>query len=281
MQKKPPTFRLLTGLSVDEFHRLLAELETAWGAARARRAARPRWRRLGAGPHHKLCLGDRLLIVVMYYRLYVTQDFLGFLFGIDKSTVCRILRQIEPLLAGIFRIPEKKVKLQPDEIRELFVDATEQPTQRPQKKQRRYYSGKKKRHTMKHQLVVVRQKKRRGQKKRKQRIAAVSPAAPGAEHDKKLYDRVRLRWPEGVPRLGDSGYQGTDLRTPKKKPRQGELTPRQKRGNRRLGQKRIAVEHGIGKMKIWRIAAERYRNPRKRHTLMFKNVAGLHNRMFG
>ena len=44
--------------------------------------------------------------------------------------------------------------------------------------------------------------------------------------------------------------------------------------------KRIAAEHGIGKMKIWRIAAERYRNPTRRHTLILKNVAGLHNLMF-
>ena len=38
---------------------------------------------------------------------------------------------------------------------------------------------------------------------------------------------------------------------------------------------------GIGKMKIWRIAADRYRNPPRRHTVMMKNVAGLHNRMYG
>ena len=43
---------------------------------------------------------------------------------------------------------------------------------------------------------------------------------------------------------------------------------------------RVAVEHGIGKMKIWRIAAERYRNPLRRHTLIIKNVAGLHNMVF-
>ena len=57
-------------------------------------------------------------------------------------------------------------------------------------------------------------------------------------------------------------------------------TPRQKAGNRRVGRKRVAVEHGIGKVQVWRIAAERRRNPRRRHTLVMKNVAGLHNRMF-
>lgn len=65
----------------------------------------------------------------------------------------------------------------------------------------------------------------------------------------------------------------------KKKPKRG-LTRRQRRGNRRHSRKRIVVEHGIGKMKSWRIAAERYRNPVRRHTLILKNVAGLHNLMY-
>jgi hypothetical protein len=40
------------------------------------------------------------------------------------------------------------------------------------------------------------------------------------------------------------------------------------------------AEHGIGKMKVWRIAAERYRNRVGKHTLIMKNVAGLHNLMY-
>lgn len=46
------------------------------------------------------------------------------------------------------------------------------------------------------------------------------------------------------------------------------------------GLREIVAEHGIGKMKVWRIAAERYRNPIGRHPLFMKNVAGLHNLMF-
>ena len=94
-----------------------------------------------------------------------------------------------------------------------------------------------------------------------------------------MYDRARVCPPE-VRRTGDTAYIGTGLLTPRKKPRGGALTPRQKAGNRRVSRRRIVVEHGIGKMKVWRIAAERYRNPRRRHTLMMKNIAGLHNLMF-
>ena len=44
--------------------------------------------------------------------------------------------------------------------------------------------------------------------------------------------------------------------------------------------RRVVAEHGIGKMKVGRVASERYRNPVGRHTLIMKNVAGLHNLMY-
>ena len=120
----------------------------------------------------------------------------------------------------------------------------------------------------------------RRRQKRKVRIVSVSKAARGRVHDKRLYDRSGVRLPAAAAAYGDSGYQGTNLRVPKRRPRGGTLSRRARRGNRRLARKRIVAEHGIGKMKIWRIAADRYRNPPRRHTVMMKNVAGLHNRMF-
>ena len=286
LKKRFSTFRLLTGLTVEVFDRLLEELQPVWQRAREKQAnRRNRQRQPGAGHPFSLTLEDMLLALLMYYRTYTTYAFLGFLFGVDDSTICRIVRRLEPLLASIFRIPEKKVELSEDEIREAFVDATERPINRPQKKQKKYYSGKKKRHTKKAQVIVVRKKKKCEDKKnrnekRRVRIAAVSASTPGTEHDKKLYDRTRTLIPRDLECYGDSGYQGTTMKTPVKKPRKGELTACQKRANRELSQKRIVAEHGIGKMKIWRIAAEKYRNLRSRHTVKMKNVAGLHNLMF-
>jgi len=265
------------------FSRLLAEVTAAEQAVRTRRGQRAgRRREVGAGRKHTLDLGDRLLMLLMYYRTYVPHTFLAFLFGLDDSNVSRSNRQMEPLLAGIFRIPERKVELRDEEIRELFFDSTERPTARPVRGQKRFDSGKKKRHTLKTQVVVTRVRKRpgvRGQRRRV-RIAAVSKTFPGSTHDKKVYDRTGVRLPPGVAGCGDTAYLGTELKTPRRKPRGGELTRRQKAGNRRVSRRRIVVEHGIGKMKVWRVAAERWRNPRRRHTLMMKNVAGLHNRMF-
>lgn len=281
LKAKPATFRHLTGLSVAEFDRLLGEATAAHHARRAR--PRPgRRRRPGAGRKHALGMADRLLLTLVYYRTYITQEFLGVLFGVDKGTACRTIQAVALVLAGVFRIPERKVRMEPDEIAEAFVDATEQPIYRPKRRQRRSYSGKKKRHTVKHQVVVVRKRKRPGRRgeKRRVRVAAVSQAARGKVHDKKVYDRSGTALPAGATGYGDLGYRGTGLRVPKRKPKGRALGRRAKRGNRRLSRKRIVVEHGIGKMKIWRIAADRYRNPLRRHTVMMKNVAGLHNRMF-
>jgi IS5 family transposase len=287
LKRSPDTFRQLTGITPAAFDHLLAQLTPRYQDADARRKARPdRRRKPGAGRKHALSLADRLLMLLLYYRTYVTHAFLGFLFGIDDSAVGRNVNPLQPLLAGIFRIPERKAEVQPDEIQELFFDATERPRGRPARRQRRYYSGKKKRHTLKTQVVVARKRKRAGRRragqkeKRRVRIAAVSATSPGKVHDKKVYDRARTLIPPGVAAYGDTGYQGTRLRTPvKKKPKQ-ELTRRQRRGNRRLSRKRIVAEHAIGKMKVWRIAAERYRSPTRRHTLIMKNVAGLHNLMY-
>ena len=130
--------------------------------------------------------------------------------------------------------------------------------------------------------MLVRKKKTpgRGRKPRRLRVACVSESFAGSTHDERVYDRAGVKVPACVPACGDTAYLGTGMETPTRKPKGKELTTRQKRGNRRISRRRIVVEHGIGQMKIWRIAADRYRNPRRRHTLMFKNVAGLHNRMF-
>jgi hypothetical protein len=283
LRRVPDTFRQLTGITPAAFDRLLAELEPRYQQADTKRKTRrTRQRKPGAGRKFALPLSDRLLMLLMYYRTYTTHAFLGFLFGVDDSSVCRNINPLQPLLAGIFRIPERRIELEPDEIRELFFDATERAIPRPSRRQKRFYSGKKRRHTLKHQVVVVRKRKSPGRagQRRRVRIAAVSRAFPGRTHDKKVYDATSTVCPPDVKRTGDTAYLGTGLCTPRRRPPKGQLTPRQKAGNRRVSRRRIVVEHGIGKMKVWRIAAERYRNPRRRHTLMMKNIAGLHNLMF-
>ncbi len=82
--------------------------------------------------------------------------------------------------------------------------------------------------------------------------------------------------------MADKGYQGLCTRhlqtcLPVKKPRGGELSAEDKAHNRSLGRFRIAVEHVIRLLKVWRIVKETYRNRRKRFSLRFKLIAGLVN----
>jgi DDE superfamily endonuclease/Helix-turn-helix of DDE superfamily endonuclease len=283
LRRSPNAFRQLTGITPAVFDKLLADLTPRYEQAEARRKDRPgRKRRPGAGRKHALGLSDRLLMLLIYYRTYATHALLGFLLGVDDSAVGRNINPLQPLLAGIFRIPERRIRLDPEEIRELFFDATERPTRRPGRGQRASYSGKKGRHTLKNQVVTARRTKPPGPGKKPQRlrIAAVSRTHPGSVHDKKVYDRTRAVCPPDVRRTGDTAYLGTPLETPARKPRGGELTAAQRARNRRVSRRRIVAEHGIGKMKVWRIAAERYRNPVRRHTMIMKNVAGLHNLMY-
>src|SRR5687767_9415760 len=114
LKRSPATFRRLTGITPAAFDRLLADLEPRYAAADTKRKARPgRKRKAGAGRKHALTLADRLLMLLMYYRTYTTHAFLGFPFGVDDSAVGRNINPLQPLLAGIFSIPERKVGLDP------------------------------------------------------------------------------------------------------------------------------------------------------------------------
>ena len=158
-----------------------------------------------------------------------------------------------------------------EKIIEFFVDATEQPIERPKKKQKRYYSGKKKKYTIKNQITVDRRGK----------IRAVTPSVPGKKHDKKLFDEKKPSLPEKTELTGDLGYIGAEgVKVPNKKQKGKELTKEEKQFNKELSKRRITVEHSFGKMKIYQILAQRFRSPRNKHSLIFKNIAGLHNLMY-
>jgi len=82
--------------------------------------------------------------------------------------------------------------------------------------------------------------------------------------------------------LFDSGYQGVEkihsnCSLPRKKSKNRELTKKEKQSNLKLSKNRIFVEHVIGKIKIFRIMAERYRNRRKKHTMRMIIICGIYN----
>lgn len=280
LRRSSQAYLHLTRIKSAVFDKLLADLTPRYDQADAKRKSRPtRPRQIGGGRKHALDLVDRLLMPLIYYRIYTTY---AFLFGIDDFAVGRNINSLQPLLAGIFRVPARHIRLDPEEMRELFLDATERPARRPAEGQRAYCSGKNKRHTLKNRVVVVRRAKPpgSGRKPQRQRIAAVGETHPGSVHGKWVYDRSWVVCPADVRRTWEMAYLGTSLDSPTRKPRKGESTVVQEERNGRIARRRIAPEHGIGKMRIWRNASKRYRKPTVRHTLIQKHVAGLYNLMY-
>ena len=54
-----------------------------------------RKRKTGAGRPFKLDIRDRFLMILIYYRLYITYTLAGFLFNLDQSNICRDIQKIE------------------------------------------------------------------------------------------------------------------------------------------------------------------------------------------
>jgi len=65
--------------------------------------------------------------------------------------------------------------------------------------------------------------------------------------------------------------------TPKKKPKGGELTADEKAENRRISRERILIENINAKIKVFKIAAVKYRNRRKRYSLRLSLICGIIN----
>lgn len=101
-----------------------------------------------------------------------------------------------------------------------------------------------------------------------------------------MFKQSALTIAENICLLGDAGYQGlqkehANSQTPLKKPKGKQLSQAQCRTNRQLSRRRMAVEHVIRHLKIFRIISERYRNRRRRFGLRFNLIAGLYNYEIG
>ena len=263
ISKSPIIFNRLFGVSVSQFDEILLKIEPQWEKQVINLYKRP-------GRDYKLELADMLLMLMLYYRSYITQMFIGFLFGIDDSRVCRIIQKLEPILAKEMALTKTK-HLSKEEVESLIIDATEQPIERPQKNQKKYYSGKKKRHTIKTEIRIT----------RKGRIVHVSRSRRGAMHDFALHKEEPPIPPESRAFV-DSGYQGLDklhqaTELPYKATKTKQLDKEEKEYNHALSRYRVIVENVIGDIKTFKILSDRYRNKRKRYGIKFHIISGIVN----
>jgi hypothetical protein len=106
--------------------------------------------------------------------------------------------------------------------------------------------------------------------------------AKGRQHDFSIFKNSRIKVLQQVQLLADKGYQGihhyhTKSYIPYKKPRNGQLTIKQKQHNKEQCLLRVRVENVIRHLKIFRILSSRYRNRRRRFGLRINLIAGLYN----
>ena len=292
LRQKPHIFKGFTGVTIEEFEELLEKAIPIWVERELARLDRPdRKRAIGGGNKPRFDVCGKLLITLVWLRLYLTMDALGFLFGVDKATVSRYTRAILPVLReigegtlGSLEPPERGASKRLDAVLEehsdlfAFVDATEQWVVRSSdnETQREHYSGKKKRHTRKAQIVVNEDGV----------IRDVSKSVPGSVHDRKLFHRsgVAEKIPKGVVVGGDLGYRGIEeelpnhsVITPFKKPRGELLNAEQKWLNREFSSLRIIVENVIAQFKHFHALSERFRHSVDLWDDVFRSVLAIVN----
>jgi len=298
LAKHPRKLYRMTGLTLVQFQTLVTRLTPLWERAeRVRLSQRPRQHAIGQGRKYKLTtMADKLVCLLAFYRSYLTDELLGWLVGLDASTVYRLQQRLEPLLAqaadatlGLSlrrRLPPgtKKIGTVEEllavcpEFAEIITDATEQQRRRPPRRsQRRWYSGKRKRHTIKTQITV----------NKAGRVLLVSGSVPGRLHDYRLFQRegTAEQVPRAAPHYVDLGYDGAaaaypacHLLVPVKRRRNHRLLTRvERRFNRWHARRRIGVEHVIARLKHYQVLAQVYRHRIADYNRRFRNVAALVN----
>ena len=262
LSQKPRIFRKITGLSLSDFKSVVDFVSHSFDNAFPSVGRKPK-----INTHE-----DRLILIFVYYRCYVTHEFIGYFVDLDNANICRLFSRIEPLLAGKVNIKKDRTLTQ-EALSILLTDVTEQPIHRPKNKKARksYYSGKKKRHTQKTEITIT----------TKGKIIDVSNTNAGSVHDIKIRRQGNPLPPE-AKKYGDLGYQGwqseaNNVNLPHKKPKNGTLTKKQKQKNKEHSKIRIAVEHKFSELKKFRILGDVYRNFRKKHNLRFNIIAGIVN----
>ena len=291
LSKKPLLFRSFTGLEISEFNDIYAKIESRYNEHERKRLSRTkRERKVGAaGRPFKLKVKERFLMLLVYYRLYITYTLSGFLFDLDQSNICRDISIIEPLIKLCVPLPKKLYKRTRrsrtiDEVEEeyfpgfkAFIDSSEQEIPRPKNKRRRksYYSGKKKKHTIKTQYMV----------NGEGLILHKTEHKKGRKHDYEIFKNNHPITPIQVENVFDLGYMGVknDFPTVKsvlpfrKNRKKGELSDEEKKYNRKHSKLRVIVEHTVSRIKKYGIMGARFRNRLGRYDRTSDIVSGLVN----
>jgi hypothetical protein len=287
--------RIFTGLQPRRLGKLITELSGAWMAAEEarlrERRGHDRMRAPGAGPDHDLPFTDRVVVTLVYLRFQLPHAALAGLYGVDRSTITRAVREIRPLLAARgFAVPgEPGVRLRTladvfayAAVRgvELRIDGTEVQVRRPRANKpgrRAFISGKKKMNTKKAAVITDGQG----------RTLWAGAFRPGRMHDQTaLRTEGTADLFEQFPQVKakvDAGYRGLakefpdQVQAPPLKPKKDappEETAAWDEQRHRQSSERICVEHANAEHKQWR-TLQRYLGRREDFDETYTAIAAL------
>lgn len=260
--------RAVIGMGKKEFSQLLKKFSPLVNRTRYKKN---RKRKPGAGRTHTLETPEQKMFFILFYmKCYPTLDVAGFFYEVDKSQIKRwvdtLRKHLEKTLGKALVLPVRKMRSVEEflerfpEVKELIIDGTERPVQRPKdkQKQKERYSGKKKKHTQKNIVAVSRKKE----------ILFLSQTKGGREHDYPMLKKSKL--PENIPKqiktyldLGFKGIQkdySLKILMPFRKPRTRDLTEKQKRFNKKVSQFRVRGENALAGVKRLRCITDVCRN---------------------
>ena len=313
LSRNPKQFLTITGMNLLQFQELLPEFNRAFDRQEQYRKSvvvktkTKRQRRAGGGSQFKHPLEEQLLMLLIYYRLYLTQEFLTLLFlHQNKSSISRNIKLMRKLLEEvlpthakalkkILSLAEKEARGRRKRISSIeefqkaypeltfIIDGVEQEKRKPKNKEKRKsdYSKKKARHTNK-QIVISTPSGI---------IVSQSKSIGGRPHDFKAFKEdhsVQAVCQEfghhRVTLYADSGFQGIESlnlplepRLMQRARRNHPLNREQKLLNRLRSSTRIKVEHTLSRRKKYAIASNVYRNRDEDYDSTMNVVSGLVN----
>jgi hypothetical protein len=233
LQDRPREFLAATGLTHDEFARVLpafAAASTVLYPPDKTWAGKVRQRQSGGGAKGIWSqMEDKLLFILIYQKTNPLQTMHGLQFDLSQPQTHYWIHHLLPVLQHAFatlgvaperdasRVATSPLALEgaPDGV----LDGTERRRQRPPDaaQQKDLYSGKKKTHTDKN-LVLV--------NAHTTKVVYLGPTVTGKTHDKKAADAAHICYPTNATLGKDTGFQGSEpagvlTQQPKKTARAG------------------------------------------------------------
>jgi hypothetical protein len=235
--------------------------------ARVREALTDPWDKKVGRP--KACgLYRAVEIACMYLRQNATQEFLGDLRDISQSTVSRIVATLVPAVKAVLAefVPSVEEAIETVNGRVCLVDGTITPcwsyADHPE-----LWSRKRGTTGFSAQLVCLLDGE----------AVYISDPLPGKTHDATAFTETPVA--EIVRNsgggIGDKGYQGCGMATPRKTPPGGELGKRDKENNAEVSALRAPIERLVAHFKSWRMFHTDYRRPYMTYRDAFDATRGL------